>query len=123
MVPTLVVACCRRADPPKAQHAELALSCARPRPVGELSAAALERELRRANRWTLIKAEGLDAAVAGTLDPRFVVAWELVRLLAGTAITGVVLALRPAGCCCSSFWMALVNVYEGVAADRCIGCP
>jgi hypothetical protein len=62
-------------------------------PVGELSAVALERELRRANRWTLIKAEGLDAAVAGTLDPRFVVAWELVRLLAGTAITGVALAL------------------------------
>jgi hypothetical protein len=71
--------------------------CAWPRPVGELSAVALERELRRANRWTLIKAGGLDAAVAGTLDPRFVVAWELVRLLAGTAITGVALALSPTG--------------------------
>ena len=41
-------------------------------PVDGLSAAALERELRRADWWTLTEAEGFDAAVAGTLDPRFV---------------------------------------------------
>ena len=41
-------------------------------PVDGLSAAALERELRRADWWTLTEAEGFDEAVAGTLDPRFV---------------------------------------------------
>lgn len=41
-------------------------------PVDGLSAAALEHELRRADWWTPTEAEGFDAAVAATLDPRFV---------------------------------------------------